>query len=172
MNAAAPAVNHEVETFRHQAGMIRYVVLLNLDGITQEESLVQPQPHGNCANWVLGHLVCIYNKALGLLGQQPVMDPAGPIARYDRGSSPMLEPSEALDISELRAAWNDATERVDAGLAELSAGVLDARAPFSPSGNPDETTRSLVSTVLFHQAYHAGQLGLLRRIAGKPGAIK
>lgn len=172
MNAAAPAVNHELETFRHQAGMIGYVVLLNLDGVTQEESLVQPQPHGNCANWVLGHLVCIYNKALGLLGQQPVLDPAGSIARYDRGSSPMLDPSEALDISELLGAWKAATERVDAGLAELNPEMLDARAPFSPSNNPDETVRSLVSTVLFHQAYHAGQLGVLRRIAGKDGAIK
>jgi uncharacterized damage-inducible protein DinB len=32
--------------------------------------------------------------------------------------------------------------------------------------------RSLLSLVMFHQAYHVGQSGLLRRIAGKEGKIK
>jgi hypothetical protein len=49
---------------------------------------------------------------------------------------------------------------------------MDGPAPFSPSKNPKETLRSLLTTVLFHQAYHSGQTGLLRRIAGKEGAIK
>jgi DinB superfamily len=171
MSTVAPAVNPLVATFRHQAGMIRQVVILNLDGITQEESLVQPQAHGNCANWVLGHLLCIYNRALPLLGQEPVMDPDS-LARYDRGSSPILHASEARDMGELRAGWNAVAERVDAGLARLDPDTLDAPAPFSPSNDPNETVRSLISTVLFHQAYHAGQTGLLRRIAGKDGAIK
>lgn len=171
MSTAAPAVNQLIDTFRHQARMTRYVVGLNLDGITQEESLVQPQPHGNCANWVLGHLVCIYNRALPLLGQQPVLEPES-LARYDRGSSPILDASEARDVGELLLAWNAASERVDAGLAQLDPDTLDTPSPFSPSNDPNETVRSLLSTVLFHQAYHAGQTGLLRRIAGKEGAIK
>lgn len=35
----------------------------------------------------------------------------------------------------------------------------------------DETMGSLLAAVLFHQAYHAGQLGILRRIAGESVAI-
>ena len=50
--------------------------------------------------------------------------------------------------------------------------LLDRPAPHSPSGNPDETVRSLLTTVFFHQAYHAGQTALLRRIAGREGAIR
>ena len=170
MSTAAPAVNQLIDTFRHQARMTRYVVGMNLDGITQAESLVQPREHGNCANWVLGHLVYTYNRSLPLLGQEPVRNPD--VARYERGSSPLLDASEARDIGELLEAWNVASERMDAGLAQLDPDTLDAAAPFSPSNNPDETVRSLISTVLFHQAYHAGQTGLLRRIAGKEGAIK
>jgi uncharacterized damage-inducible protein DinB len=49
---------------------------------------------------------------------------------------------------------------------------MDEPAPFSPTNNPKETVRSLLATVFFHQAYHVGQTGLLRRIAGKEGAIK
>jgi uncharacterized damage-inducible protein DinB len=43
--------------------------------------------------------------------------------------------------------------------------------PDSPTGDPDETLGSLLAVALFHQAYHAGQLGILRRIAGESGAI-
>ena len=34
------------------------------------------------------------------------------------------------------------------------------------------TVRSIINTVMFHQAYHAGQTAVLRRIAGKEGAIR
>jgi len=171
MSTAAPAANHDVETFRHQGGMTRQVVRMNVDGVSHEESLIQPQPDGNCLNWVLGHLVCINGRALGLFGQEPETL-GGRLDRYDRGSPPLTDPAEAIDLDELRAAWDTVTERWDAGLAALPDGALDQPAPFSPSGNPNETVRSLVSTVAFHQAYHAGQLGVLRRIAGKEGAIR
>lgn len=32
--------------------------------------------------------------------------------------------------------------------------------------------RSILATVLFRQAYHAGQTGILRRLAGKEEAIR
>ena len=171
MATAEPATTSDVEVFRHQAGMVRAVVQMNLEGVTHEESLLQPGPGGNCLNWVVGHLVNIYNGALPLLGQEPVLE-KGAIERYARGSAPLRDPSEAMQLGELTAAWSAACDRVGAGLAGLTPEVLDRPAPFSPTNNPNETVRSLVSTVLFHQTYHAGQLGILRRLAGKPGAIK
>lgn len=170
MSAAEHATSLDVEVFRHHAGMIRAVVGMNTEGMTQEDSLVKPAPAGNCANWVLGHLLCVYNNALGLLGQDRVL-PAERLERYKRGSAPLGDAGEALDFAEMREAWSRTCDAVDAGLAQLSPDALDRPAPFSPSNNPKETMRSLVSTVIFHQTYHAGQLGLLRRIAGKPGAI-
>lgn len=169
-----PAVSEtvsEVEVFRQQAGMAHHVVRTNLDGVTQEESLIQPQPGGNCLNWVLGHLLCIYGKVLPMLGQEPVMAEEA-LKRYDRGSSPLVDPADALEFQELRAAWDETAKRIDAGLAGLTPEILDRPVPRSPSGNPNETVRSLVATILFHQAYHAGQTGVLRRITGKEGAIR
>lgn len=156
---------------RQQAGMVHQVVKMNLDGVTQSESLIQPQPAGNCLNWVVGHLLAIYHQALPLLGQEPVID-KNVIRRYNRGSAPMLNGAEALDISELMSAWDECCMRVDAGLASLSDETLAMPAPMSPTNNPDETIGSLLSTVCWHQAYHTGQTGILRRIAGKAGAIK
>ncbi|HEX2205183.1 MAG TPA: DinB family protein [Longimicrobium sp.] len=170
MTTTAPETASEVGIFRHQAGMVRAVVRMNLESVTHEESLARPEPGGNCLNWVLGHLLVVYNHFLPLVGQAPVMEPST-LARYDRGSAPLTDPAEALPLADLVAAWERTVERVDAGLGTLTPDVLDRPAPHSPSGDPDETVRSLVSTVLFHQAYHAGQAGVLRRVAGKPGAI-
>lgn len=160
----------EIEVFRGQARAIDHVVCLNLAGITQQESLSQPPPAGNCLNWVLGHLLFVYQKVFPLLGQKPVVERAA-LDRYRRGSAPLNDSSEAIPWPDLLAAWQEAAKRIDAGLASLSPETLDSAAPFSPSNNPEETILSLLAVIFFHQAYHAGQTGILRRLAGKKGAI-
>ena len=170
MTTAAAGTASEVEGFRHLARLTDQVLRMNLEGVNQDESLVQPQPAGNCLNWVVGHLVAVYNNALPLLGQESVEDPAV-LRRYDRGSAPLADPAEAMELSELMSLWERITPRVDAGLAALTAEAMAQPAPFSPGDDPDETVGSLVATVLFHQAYHIGQTGVLRRIAGHAGAI-
>ena len=156
---------------RHQAGMVHQVVRLNTAGLSQAESLIQPQSAGNCMNWIVGHLLSVYNQALPLVHQEAV-DRNGSLDRYKRGSAPVRSPEDALDISDLMAAWDESCARFDAGLAALPPEELNAPAPMSPTDNPNETIGSLLSTVCWHQAYHAGQTGVLRRVAGKSGAIK
>jgi uncharacterized damage-inducible protein DinB len=94
------------------------------------------------------------------------------LARYDRGSAPIVDAAEARQLSELMTAWEECSRRIDAGLAALSPETLDAPAPRSPNNDPNETIGSLLSTISWHQAYHAGQTGLLRRVAGHEGAIR
>lgn len=159
-----------IEVLRGQAKIVANVIRLNLANINHQESLQQPQPAGNCLNWVLGHLIFVYQQIFPLLGQELVMG-GGALDRYRRGSAPLTDTAEAVSWNELTAAWEEVVRRVDAGLAGLTPEKLDSPAPFSPSKNPDETVRSLLSLVCFHQAYHAGQLGVLRRLAGKKGAI-
>jgi hypothetical protein len=161
---------HEITIFRNQNQMTQWCGGVNTDGISHEESLLTPDTAGNSMNWIVGHLLCIYNNVLPVLGQAPVMLTER-LKLYDRGSKP-LEPTEAIRFDELMAAWNEACARVDAGLGSLDEQRLDQKAPFSPSNNPNETIRSVLGVLLFHQAYHAGQTGILRRVAGKPGAIK
>lgn len=167
--AAAPL--HEVAVFRQQARTTHQVVRRNVDGLTHEESLVQPDPGGNCLNWVVGHLVWASNGACRVLGQEPALDESS-AKRYERGGAPVLEAADAIDLGRLLAAWDAGADRIDAGLGTLTPEVLDRPAPGSPTGNPNETIRSLLGTMMFHQAYHAGQTALLRRIAGHEGAIR
>lgn len=51
------------ELLAHQFGLVYQTAATNLEGMTREHSLVQPEPGGNCANWILGHLVRVQNGA-------------------------------------------------------------------------------------------------------------
>jgi hypothetical protein len=170
--ATDTAVLSEVEVFRKQARMAHVVLRRNTEGLTHEDSLIQPQPDGNCLNFVVGHLMSVYDQALGLVGQEPVLGVEA-LKRYMRGSPPLRDPAEAMDFHELLAAWDTASERFDAGLATLTPEVMERPMPGPDSkGELTETVRSLLAVILFHQTYHVGQTGLLRRIAGREGAIR
>jgi hypothetical protein len=171
MSTAEPATLSEIQIFQQQAGMAHKVLRVNTDGLSQEDSLVQPHPSGNCLNFVVGHVVNVYDQALPILGQEPVLGVEA-TRRYKRGSPPITDPAEAMQLGDLLAAWDTQTERFQAGCATLTPEVLERPMPGPNSGGElTETVRSLLATILFHQTYHAGQAGLLRRIAGKPGAI-
>src|ERR1700721_1927990 len=73
MAPAPVAVSNEIEVLRHQARVTQRVMRLNVEGISHEESLIQPQPAGNCLNWVIGHLVFAYELIFPLLRKKPVM---------------------------------------------------------------------------------------------------
>lgn len=148
---------------------INYDVLKrNLDGVTHEESLIQPEGGGNCLNWVLGHIVVTRDNALRLLSQEPVWSKeiAGV---YQRGSNPLRDGSTAQPLEKLVADLERSQDRLVAGLAAVSEPELGAPAPDKSIA---ETVGETLFVLQFHEAYHAGQTGLLRRMAGHEGAIK
>jgi len=139
-----------------------YAIGVNARDLSHEESLMGPGPAGNCANWVLGHIVATRGAVLSLVGEQPVWD-AAMGERYKRGSSPIARDA-AKPFPEILESLDRSQERLVAGLARLDDEAL---------GKDDgESLGSKLATLQFHEAYHAGQLGLLRRIAGKKGAIR
>src|SRR2546427_452398 len=100
----------------------------NLNGLTHDQSLMQPSPGGNCANWILGHLMNVHNGVMSLVGEKPVWE-SSQLAQA--GDNPITGPTNAID-------WNTMRERFlgskDRCLAAISA--LPDRAPRP------ETTRS------------------------------
>lgn len=149
-----------------QLGMLHWVTRKNVDGITHDESLVRPQNGGNPANWILGHIVATRDRVLPHLGETPVLGEYQQL--YRRGSHPG---AEALPFGDLLTALDVSQERMMAGLARLSDEQLAAQAPFTPGGGEPGTFASLLATIAFHEAYHGGQLGIVRRMLGKEGAV-
>ncbi len=143
----------------------------NLDGITHEESLFSPEPAGNCINWVLGHVVTARGTVLTLAGGSPVLsgDAAAP---YRRGSEPIQGGDQVLDLGTLRGMLADSQQQLIPALAEISEETLRLPVP-EPLRRPPlmGSIEEALVRLAFHEGYHNGQIGLLRRLAGKAGAI-
>ena len=143
---------------------------LNLLGIGHEESLVAPPGGGNCINWILGHLVVARVEALALLGREPRIA-AGSLGRYGMGQLPLERPGEATPLGELSEAFQDLQDPLLDAIRSAGPEVLARHVPNSPTGNSKETVASRVVGIAFHEAYHLGQIGILRRMLGKERAI-
>ena len=54
----------------------------------------------------------------------------------------------------------------------MSPEVLASHPPRKFTNDLNETVGSNLATFVFHECYHVGQTGVLRRVAGKPGVVK
>jgi hypothetical protein len=143
----------------------------NTDGVTHTESLRIPQPTANCINWVGGHVVATRDNLLGLLGQAPVFTPAE-TETYKRGAPPLTDPSKAMAWDRIVAALDMSQERLRAGLASITPEQLVAPMPADKNPFGVDSMGDMIAVFSFHDGYHVGQLGVLRRLCGKPGAVK
>ena len=138
--------------------------------MSHDQSLVQPHPGGNCLNWVVGHLATTRDRLRGVLGLDPVLGPEEhPV--YARSSEPLTDAEKAEPFERLRAAFARDQDEIVAALSALTPERLAAPAPFSPGNDPQETVATLLAGLVFHEAYHIGQTGVLRRIAGHAGVL-
>ncbi len=143
----------------------------NLDGVSHAESVVVPQPSGNCLNWVLGHVILSRGLLLTLSGGTPVLT-GSQAEPYKRGSSCGVVDG-LLDLATLRGLLADSQQQLIPGLAAMSDDALARPVPEPYNRSP--LTGSIVDAFArlhYHESYHNGQIGLLRRIAGKDGAIR
>jgi uncharacterized damage-inducible protein DinB len=149
-----------------QFGRVYDFAAANVEAMTHEDSLVQPAA-GNCANWILSHLVYVHNNVMRMLGDDPVW-------MNDRlaapQSAPIVDPEDAIDWNALRDRFLGSRDRCMAAIERASDELLAEMVP-GPTGTPVPRAQ-LLGFLALHQAYHAGQLGLTRRIAGLDGAIR
>ncbi len=133
------------------------------DGLTHADSLVQPPVSGNCINWVVGH-IAVYrnNRLLKILGQ-PLLQDENLASRYGRDSQPITtDGPDVVKLDVLLNAIDVAQERLTIGLRSLSpeqAQALHAIAQFNMSA------AEWMLFLLRHEAYHVGNLELLREVA-------
>jgi len=140
------------------------LLLAETQGFTPSDWAWRPDAGGNPAHWLLGHVAHyrrVIRRKLGASLAEAAWEP-----RYARGSSASDAltgaPGELLDDF---MASGTAIERAieDAG-PEALARPFGSRVPDGA-----ETLSGGVSFLYFHETYHLGQLGYLRRLLGKPG---
>ena len=126
---------------------------LTMEGITHAESLVCAD-NCNTINWITGHIACSRNSMMKLLTLPPV---AGETIKaiYERGAK-MMDITQAHDIEELKQIITGSNQAIIQGVEKVKDDVLMEKLIFAG----------------FHETYHIGQLGILRKYIGKDGAIK
>ncbi len=138
-----------------------------IDGFQADDwSRVPSDQGGNTPHWILGHLVTSRRFLARRLGAELPND------GWEELFGMHAEPDGTRgfpSVPELVTAFGAA----DAALAERLPALTEEEReePWGARPFPDggETVAQGVSFLYFHETYHLGQLGLLRRILGKPG---
>src|SRR5688572_23663591 len=102
-----------------QFGMCNYVIKENVGDLTQEESLVHPQPGGNCVNWVLGHMLVYRCRLLRGLGEDAFWDEAD-YKLYERHEAPLTRAEDARPVAEIWAGLDETTKGLERAFAKLT----------------------------------------------------
>lgn len=142
-------------------GSTHWLIGKLVDGLSNEDSLVQPPFEANCLNWVLGHILAGRNEALTYLGAEPIWGEAE-LDRYKTGSPPIVEAAQALPLERLLHDFEESQQRILAALESVTseelATVVETRFGDRPVGQH-------VAGLHWHETYHTGQLELLRALA-------
>jgi uncharacterized damage-inducible protein DinB len=132
-----------------------------IDGLNHEDSLRQLSFPGNCLNWNLGHLMVYRHRILGMIDGVTDADPAE-FAIYGAGSEPMTDGSQAIPFAELVERMDSAAAAIEAALAALPperlGTVIDEAQGTTLGGR-------LLFYLIYHEAYHTGQMEILRELA-------
>ena len=156
------------ETLAVQFHMNEFILRSNVGDLSHADTLVRAVPGSNNINWLVSHLVATRCAVLPAVKQESPWSDAQ-IARYRRGM-PMVEDAQLMPFAEVMQAFAATQERILAGVTSLSESDYAEPAPFNPGPTP-ETVGSLLTKIAIHEAYHLGQTGILRRVAGKPGSL-
>ena len=158
---------HARQALKSQYSLFYRTVAMNTEGMTHDDSMIQPVPAGNCANWILGHLIGAQNMIMEAIGEAPVWDSE---TLANAGGDPITDSSGAIDWDTARAKLLASQNRCLAAIESLTDEQLDKGGYENPLGG-EITLGGLINFFAYHQAYHAGQLGMSRRMAGYESAI-
>ena len=92
--------------------------------------------------------------------------PHSAVATYERGSSPLGPESGALPVDELIGLYDASQEDLLAKLQRADAALFEREVPGLFAPEPREPCGVQLSSLLFHEGYHVGQLGYVKKALG------
>lgn len=142
-----------------------------LEDLTPDEWFWQPAEGMNPVAWHVGHLAFAqYFLCLKRLRGRTIEDESlittHFLKKYKQGSRPTGDPEANYTPEEILAILAAVHERAKAELPEASDEELQK--PSAPPHPVFETKIGAVEWCSQHEAMHAGQITLLRRLMGKP----
>ncbi len=134
------------------------------DGMTEADWDFAPPGGGNTARWILGH-VAAYRRELRRAGGEEL-----PVAPWEKGLSGGGAVPDPAHFPAGAALHADALASGTVLAAQLAAATPEkAASPYGATfadGSSDYA--GAAHFLFFHETYHLGQVGILRRMRGKP----
>ncbi len=130
------------------------------EGLSHEQSLIQPNFDANCFNWVLGHIISRRNTVLEILGMDAIWS-VEVVSLYRTGSDPIsLDSARELNalMDDLESSDRLIKERLEEATEEFLDDVVD-------TDRGEKTRWEHLEGFLWHETFHMGQLDMLRALA-------
>ncbi len=177
------------ESIAYGFEMTQYTLVTNLDGITQEQSLLRPvadsqawaalgmagRPDlkGNSINWIAGHILGTRDFFGTRLGIDPFLCEEDQ-KLYGRGSSSTGLGTECVNLDRLVEGLAKTATRLKEKINTLDQAALEEMLDPEAFPVPVQTPSrgNLLTLCLFHESYHAGQIGTCRHLVTAEGGIE
>lgn len=127
-------------------------------GISHEESILQLPFEHNCMNWILGHIVTNRSHVLETVGaahawQEEVR------ALYHQDTPPVTSESPSVKFENLIAHLDESLELLKIALENVSNEFFEE---LHNNYRGEKTRYTHVNSFHWHEAFHVGQLEILR----------
>jgi hypothetical protein len=132
-----------------------------LDGLDRDALLSRAGPRSNPPIWIAGHLAQSRVRIINILGGQRPQPWTG---MFDTGSV-IGDLARYPEASVIIDRWIALSEELMDRLEHVTAEQLNAPPPPRVA-SPDDTLRGALALLAFHDGYHVGQLGFLRKWLG------
>ena len=158
METATTTLQPVIEAFKMQTHLFLNVT----SDITEEHAKAHFGGSPNHIAWITGHLVSTrYMLAVWCWG----LPTGNPILNFLKAGKGIQDDIDYPSMNKLIAGWEDLAEKLIDRLESLTEDELQADPPIqTPIG--DNTLRGFITFICHHEAYHIGQLSILKRHFG------
>ncbi len=133
------------------------------EGLSDTEANTRNSDNINNIKWVMGHML---DTRLGTMSKFADLPVDGSYrARFGRGAILDLH-AVYPSVDEIRARWNEVSLALSEAISKIPEAVFASKSPVQ-APIADDTILGLFAFLLSHESYHLGQLGILRKLAGK-----
>jgi hypothetical protein len=159
-------MHREVERWIETLHTNQWIIGKQTEGLSHADTLLSLPFRGNCMNWVLGHIVEHRDWMLRAV-DLPTHMAAEEALLYRRGSDPItVENAVGLDrlMAYLSLTKGQITDILDGASADFLKEVPEGRILLESHKGKNRLDR--LQGLLWHEAYHVGQLEILRQLTG------
>lgn len=135
------------------------------EGLSNEQSCLQPQFEAISFNWTLGHIVHYRVVALQMMGVSFAWD-MEKTSPYGHNPAGIAGPEDGRSLADLLMALGETGRLLEEALLGAAPEVLDE---IIQTFFGDQARVDFVGRLVWHETYHVGQLGLLRSLVSSPG---